>query len=286
MSGAEFFTSLEIGFIYGIVAVGVFLTFRIIDFPDLTCDGSFACGAATAAVLLKSGVSPITALLAAAGAGGLAGVATGILHVKFRVTNLLAGFLVAFMLYSVNLKIMGGIPNIALINETTLFSNGQSLLILVGLMGAITALLSYVLMTDFGLGLRSIAYNKPLAKIMGIQVGSLTIIGLALSNALIGFGGGLYCQHQSFCDVSLGAGTVIIGLAAVMIGEKLLPFRSLFISVLACFLGSIIYRLLIALALHSDWLGLETSDLNLITGLAILIVMGLPKLRGTTTCSV
>lgn len=285
MSGAEFITSLEIGIIYGLVAVGVFLTFRIIDFPDLTCDGSFTCGAATAAILLKSGVSPVLALLAAAAAGAGAGIVTGILHVKFRVTNLLAGILVAFMLYSINLKIMGGVPNIALINETTLFSNRHSLMILGGLMVAMAGFISYVLMTDFGLALRSLAHNKLLAKIMGVQVGRLTLIGLALSNALIGFGGGLYCQHQSFSDVSVGTGTVIIGLAAVMIGEKLLPFRSLVISVIACFLGSIIYRLLIALALHSEWLGLETSDLNLITGLAILMIMGLPKWKGATLCS-
>lgn len=284
MSGAEFITSLEIGLIYGVVAVGIFLTFRIIDFPDLTCDGSFTCGAATAAVALKAGFSPITALLLAGSAGAIAGFITGILHIKFRVTNLLAGILVAFMLYSINLKIMGGVPNITLMNEPTLFSGGHSLIILILLMMAIVGLVSYLLMTDFGLALRSIGYNQKLAKIMGVSVGTMTVIGLSLSNGLIGLGGGLYCQHQNFCDVSLGIGTVIIGLAAVMIGEKLLPFRSLFISILACFIGSIIYRLLIAFALHSEWLGLETSDLNLLTGLAILGIMGLPKVKGATPC--
>lgn len=280
MSGAEFLTSLEIGLIYGVVAVGIFLTFRIIDFPDLTCDGSFTCGAATAAVALKAGLSPLISLLLAGSAGGIAGFTTGILHIRFRVTNLLAGILVAFMLYSINLKIMGGIPNITLMSEPTLFSDGRSLKMLILLMIAIAGLISYLLMTDFGLALRSIGYNQKLAKIMGVSVGSMTIIGLSLSNALIGLGGGLYCQHQSFCDVSLGIGTVIIGLAAVMIGEKLLPFRSLTISILACFMGSIIYRLLIAFALHSEWLGLETSDLNLLTGLAILGIMSLPKVKG------
>lgn len=285
MSGAEFFTSLEIGLIYGVVAVGIFLTFRIIDFPDLTCDGSFTCGAATAAVALKAGLSPFLSLLLAGSAGGIAGFVTGILHTKFRVTNLLAGILVAFMLYSINLKIMGGIPNITLLNEITLFSDTNPLVTLILLACCVWGIMSCLLTTDFGLALRSIGQNKRLGEVMGVRVASLTVIGLALSNALIGLGGGLYCQHQSFSDVSLGTGTVIIGLAAVMIGEKLLPFRSLWFSVLACFLGSIIYRLLIALALHSEWLGLETSDLNLITGIAILLIMGLPKLKGARLCS-
>lgn len=284
MSGAELLSSLEIGLIYGVVAVGIFLTFRILDFPDLTCDGSFTCGAATAAVALKTGLSPLASLLLAFGAGGMAGFITGILHIKFRVTNLLAGILVAFMLYSINLKIMGGIPNITLMSEKTLFSGINPLLILILLACGIWGIISCLLTTDFGLALRSIGQNQRLGEVMGVHVASLTIIGLALSNALIGLGGGLYCQHQSFSDVSLGTGTVIIGLAAVMIGEKLLPFRSLWLSVLACFLGSIVYRLLIALALHSEWLGLETSDLNLITGLAILIIMGLPKLKGASAC--
>ena len=143
MSGAEFLTSLEIGLIYGVVAVGIFLTFRIIDFPDLTCDGSFTCGAATAAVALKAGFSPIIALLLAGSAGGIAGFTTGILHIKFRVTNLLAGILVAFMLYSINLKIMGGIPNITLMSEPTLFSGGRSLMVLI-LLEFMVALLQWV----------------------------------------------------------------------------------------------------------------------------------------------
>lgn len=285
MSGAELLASLEIGLIYGVVAVGIFLTFRIIDFPDLTCDGSFTCGAATAAVALKAGLSPLPSLLLAGAAGGIAGFITGILYTRFRVTNLLAGILVAFMLYSINLKIMGGVPNITLMNEDTLFSGTSPLLILIFLTVSIWGLISYLLATDFGLALRSIGQNKHLAEVMGVRVANLTVIGLALSNALIGLGGGLYCQHQNFSDVSLGTGTVIIGLAAVMIGEKLISFRSLWFGVLACFLGSIVYRFLIALALHSEWLGLETSDLNLITGLAILIIMGLPKIKGATTCS-
>ncbi|WP_032112499.1 ABC transporter permease [Candidatus Paracaedibacter symbiosus] len=285
MSGAEFLTSLEIGLIYGVVAVGIFLTFRIIDFPDLTCDGSFTCGAATAAVALKASLSPLTSLLLAASAGGLAGLATGILYVKFKVTNLLSGILVAFMLYSLNLKIMGGIPNITLMNEGTLFVGSNALMLLIAISLGIGSLLSYLLATDFGLALRSIGQNQQLAKVMGVRLASFTVAGLTLSNALIGLGGGLYCQHQSFSDVSLGIGTVIIGLAAVMIGEKLLPFRSLWLNVFACFLGSIVYRLLIALALHSEWLGLETSDLNLITGLAILAIMVLPQLKGKSTCS-
>ena len=277
MSGAEIIASLEIGLIYGMVAIGIYLTFRIIDFPDLTCDGSFVFGAAASAVALKMGVDPWLTLGIATLAGGLAGLATGILNVYFRVSNLLAGILVAFMLYSINLKVMGNIPNIALINEPTIFSVLHPLAILAIVALIIWLITSYILTTDFGLALRSIGQNPKIAAVYGVRISLMTIAGLVLSNALIGLGGGLFTQHQGFVDVSQGVGTVIIGLAAVMIGEKLLRFRSILFGILCCLLGSIIYRLVIALALNSEWLGLETTDLNLITGLIVIAIMWFPQ---------
>ncbi len=282
MSFNELLMSLEIGLIYSVIAIGIYLTFRIIDFPDLTCDGSFVLGAVTSAMLVKHGYNPIIALLYSAIVGGLAGFITGILNTKLKVTNLLSGILVAFMLYSVNLRIMGGIPNIALINQTTIFTNYNQLLVLIVIVGIIWLLFSYLLMTDFGLALRSIGQNKRLAINSGVKQQQMIIIGLILSNALIGFGGALFSQHQGFADVSQGIGTVIIGLATVMIGESVLPFRSPWIMVFSCMLGSIIYRIFIAIALHSEKLGLETQDLNIITGLLVIGVMLLPHRK--TSC--
>lgn len=279
MSLMEILMSVEMGLIYGIAAMGICLTFRIIDFPDLTCDGSFVLGAATAAVLIKSGYNPCIALLIAGLAGSIAGLCTGILHIYFKVTNLLSGILVAFMLYSVNLKVMHGTPNIALIDTATIFTDHNSLVILFITAILIWLLGSFILSTDFGLGLRSIGQNKRLALNCGVNISSMTLIGLALSNALVGLSGGLFAQHQGFADVSQGLGTVIIGLAAVMIGEKLFATRSIWLSLLSCLVGSILYRLIVAFALHSEWLGLETQDLNLITGIMVVAVMWMPPLK-------
>lgn len=283
MTWIELFTSLEIGLIYGIVALGIYLTFRIIDFPDLTCDGSFVSGAAACAVALKSGFNPIMALLFSLIAGGIGGLITALLHKYGRLSALLSGILTAFMLYSLNLKIMGGIPNLTLIQETTLFNWGNPLLILLFIVSLVWISCSYFLLTDFGLGLRSIGKNPQLATSYGVNISFFILIALVLSNGLIGFGGGLFCQHQGFVDISQGVGTIVIGLAAVMIGEKLLPFRSMWIAPLLCFAGSLLYRLLIALALHNEWTGLESSDLNLITGLLIVLIMRLPRLGGIKT---
>lgn len=285
MSFTELLMSIEIGLIYGIVAIGIYLTFRIIDFPDLTCDGSFVLGAVTSAVLIKNGHSPIISLLIASIAGGVAGFITGILHTKLRITNLLSGILVAFMLYSVNLRVMGGIPNIALINQTTIFNYIiiNPLLLLIITTGIIWLLFGYLLITDFGLALYSIGQNKRLAINVGIKTQQMIIIGLILSNTLIAFGGALFSQHQDFADVSQGVGTVIIGLAAVMIGESILRFRSPWIIIASCILGSVVYRIFVAIALHSDKLGLETQDLNIITGLLVIGVMLIPR-RGSRAC--
>ncbi len=279
MNITEFIMSLEIGLIYGMVAIGIYLTFRVIDFPDLTCDGGFVLGAASSSILIKVGVNPWLALLVAFFAGNIAGLITGLLNTYLKVTNLLAGILVAFMLYSINLKVMGGLPNIALITQTTIFTGNNQLLILCILCSLVYLLYSYLLITDFGLAMRSIGQNQRLASNCGIRVKEMTVIGLMLSNGVISLGGAIFSQHQGFADVSQGIGTIIIGLAAVMIGEKLLPFRTAWSTVLGCLFGSIIYRLFICLALHNEKFGLETQDLNLITGLMVVGIMVLPHAR-------
>ena len=277
MNIAEWMMSLEIGLIYGIVAMGIYITFRIIDFPDLTCDGSFAIGCLTSAMMIQAEYSPIIALLTALFAGGLAGLVTGLLNTVMKVTQLLSGILVSFMLYSINLKITGGVPNIALIKQITLFTNHSALIILFSAVFISIFLCGSLFSTDFGLALRSIGQNKRLALNCGVNVSKMTLVALILSNGLIGFSGALFSQHQGFADISQGVGTIVIGLAAVMIGERLSSSKSMWIAFLTCILGSILYRIFIAIALHSEWLGLATEDLNLITGLMIIAVMLIPR---------
>ena len=278
MSGVEFLTSLEMGLIYSIVAVGIYLTFRIIDFPDLTCDGSFVLGAALSAGLIQHDMHVCFALLLSAGGGVIAGLATGILHIKLRMSPLLAGILVAFMLYSINLRVMGGVPNITLSESLfTQYPGFSTIGILSSLSLVIWYCLSRFLDTDFGLGLRSVGENPKLGPLLGVNPRSMVLVGLGISNGLVALGGGLFAHHQEFTDISQGVGTVIVGLAAVMIGEKLLPFRSLWVCILSCFAGSILYRLIVALALNANFLGLESYDLNLITGGLVIGVMMIPQ---------
>lgn len=283
MSITELLFSLELGMIFGIVAIGVYLTFRVINFSDLTCDGSFVLGAAVSSILIKSGCNPVLALFAAVLSGIIAGLCTSILNIYFKVTSILSGILVGFMLYSINLKVMQGVPNLTLINEITIFSGYNSLIILALVSLTVWFIISYFLVTNFGLALRSTGQNSLLSAANGVKIEYMTMTALALGNACIALGGALFSQHQGFVDISQGIGTIITGLAAVMLGEKLLPFRSPWIMITACFLGSFLYRILVSYALHSEILGLSTQDLNLITGALIVLVMLIPT-RKIQTC--
>lgn len=293
ISFQEIIVASEIGCIYGILALGIYLTFRTIDFPDLTCDGSFVTGAAVSAILIKSGANPFIAIFAASIAGGLAGFCTGLLNVKLKIDALLSGIIIAFMLYSVNLRILGKSPNISLVGEKTIFSFGNLLVISVLFVGILILILTYLVNSDFGLGLRSIGQNRKFAVANGINVSAMIIFGLILSNALIGMCGAVFTQYQGFCDVSQGMGCLVIGLASVIIGEKLMNRIQIFdrikcsvglqsliriFSIFAfCVIGSVCYRIFISLAINSDILGLKTQDMNFITGLLIIFVMGRRK---------
>lgn len=270
MTAAEWTMSVEMGCIYGMVALGIYLTFHVIDFADLTCDGSFVLGAATSSICIKSGWNPWMALVLASLAGGFAGYATALLYTRCKIKDLLAGILVAFMLYSVNLRVMGGLPNITLTHQMTLFTGSSPLFLLAG---GSWLFCSYLLSSDWGLALQSVGQNRKLALNCGVAIEPMIQVGLSLSNGFIAMGGALFSQHQRFADISSGTGTVIVGLAAVMIGQRILPLRSPWIALLSCFLGSILYRILMSVALHSELLGLETRDLNLVTGLLIILVM-------------
>ena len=272
----EIITSLEIGIIYGIIAMGIYVSFRIIDFPDLTCDGSFVLGAACSGMLIKSGYNAYLGLIFALIAGLFAGFVTGVLKSYLKISALLSGILVAFMLYSINLRIMADMPNIPLMGASNIFIE-NNLLILVIIFLLVFALVGYLFSTDFGLGIIAIGQNTRLAKNYGINVKKITILTIMLSNALIALGGAVFSQYQGFVDIGSGVGTIIVAFTSVIIGEHILPYKSIWIKLISCLLGSVIYRLFINFALHSDYLGIKTSDLNLITGLLIIIIMALPK---------
>lgn len=274
MTLVETLTSVELGLIYGIVAVGIYVAFKVLDYPDLTCDGSFTAGAATCASCLQSGLPISSAIVLACTVGGLSGFVTGILNRFCKISPLLSGILTAFMLYSVNLRIMKGIPNITLSLDASFLT---SMPILILFSGGICILLSYILLTDFGLGIRCLGKNSKLAIIQGINPDFYTIIGLILSNALISLGGSLFSLHQGFADVSVGVGTIIMGIASIMVGEKILPDRPIYWDILSCIVGSIVYRIIVALSLHLEWLGLTSSDLNLVTGVLVILIMLMPK---------
>jgi putative ABC transport system permease protein len=293
ISFLEIIVASEIGCIYGILALGIYLTFRTIDFPDLTCDGSFVTGAAVSAVLIKNGVNPFVAIFAASIAGGLSGFCTGLLNVKLKIDALLSGIIIAFMLYSVNLRILGKSPNVSLVGEPSIFSFGNALIISVILVGILLLALTFIMNSDFGLGLRSIGQNRKFAVANGINVNAMIFFGLILSNALIGMCGAVFTQYQGFCDISQGIGCLVIGLASVIIGEKLLDKIRMFdhikcsvelqnlIRIFAIFafsvIGSVCYRIFISLAINIDILGLKTQDMNFITGLLIIFAMGRRK---------
>jgi putative ABC transport system permease protein len=277
LNTTELVAAIEIGLIYGIMAMGIYLTFRTINFPDLTCDGSFTFGAVVSSVLVKSGFDPWFALVLSAVAGGLAGFFTGFLNVRLKIEDLLSGIIVAFMLYSVNLRIMSGSPNITLMGEATIFNTSDVLLKIAAIVLALTALVAYVVSTDFGLGLRSTGQNKQFASACGVNANAMVVVGLMASNALIGLCGAIFSQYQGFCDISQGTGCLVIGLASVIIGEKILASRKVFYGIVACVVGSLIYRIFIAFAINSDIFGLKTQDLNLITGLMIVGIMAKRK---------
>jgi putative ABC transport system permease protein len=274
LSIQELITATSIGLIYCILAIGIYLTFRIINFPDLTCDGSFTFGAAISAVMIKSGCDPWICVIASAIVGGAAGLLTGALNVWLKIEDLLAGIIVAFMLYSVNLRIMGVNPNITLLDDRTIFSGDGDALATIGIfVFALAAVVAYFLSTDFGLGLRSVGQNRTFASACGVNTNAMVLIGLTVSNALVGICGAIFSQYQGFCDVSQGVGSLVVGLASVIVGERLLAFRNIAWEIVACVVGSVTYRIFIAFAVNSDIFGLRTQDLNLITGLMMIAIM-------------
>ncbi|WP_173934855.1 ABC transporter permease [Chelativorans sp. Marseille-P2723] len=287
MSAIAFWGAVELGLLYGFVAVGVFLAFRVLDFPDLTVDGSFPLGAAVAAVAITSGWDPWLACLLAAMGGAICGLVTAFLNVRFGILNLLASILTMIALFSINLRIMGR-PNMAVLNRETVVTPFYDLglpdhivrpLVLAVLVLVAVLLLARFLASDFGLAMRAAGANARMARANGVDVGRQIYVGMALSNALTGIGGALFAQIAGFADVTSGVGTIVVGLAAVIVGETLFRSRMLLVALLACVIGSVIYRVAVQLALSADLLFLRASDLNLVTAVLVALALILPKLR-------
>ncbi len=287
MSIYSMWGALEIGLIFGLVALGVLISFRILRFPDLTVDGSFPLGGATAATLISAGWDPFSATVVATFAGALAGMVTGWLNVKLRIMDLLASILMMIALYSINLRIMGR-PNVPLIMEPTVFTSLQPgflvdyiarPLILLVVVVVVKVLLDWYMSTQMGLAIRATGSNPRMARAQGVATGAMILVGMAISNALCALAGALFAQSQGGADISMGIGTIVIGLAAVIVGESIMPSRRLLVTTLAVIIGAVLYRFFIALALNADFIGLKAQDLNLVTAVLVTVALVLPLLK-------
>lgn len=278
------------GVLWGIMTLGVYLTFRILNIADMTCDGSFALGGSVCAVLVKNKVNPLLAVGISFIAGILAGLATGLMHTKLKIHEILAGILTMIALYSINIRIMGR-SNTPLLGVQTMMTKMQSAfgispnlssLIIGAVFSAIlVALLYWFCGTEIGSCIRATGNNEHMVRAMGVDTDKMKLLGLMISNGLIAVSGALVAQSQGYGDVGMGTGTIVIGLASIILGEcifgslgKSLPFYYTLLSVV---LGSIVYRIIIAVVLQ---LGLKSSDLKLLTAVIVVIALSIPVLAG------
>lgn len=277
----------EIGLLFGLVALAVYLSFRVLNLPDLTVDGTFPLGAAVAAALISHQVDPFAATALAVLAGVAAGSATAVLSLRFGILHLLASILVMIALFSINLRIMDR-PNIALIGERTVLTaaEGHGLAapwllptVFLAVLIAVSALLWLFLTSQLGLAMRAVGANPRMAAANGIDTARLTTLGLGISNGLVALAGALFAQSQGAADVSMGIGTIVIGLASVIVGDSLIGSRTVLQAVAAACVGSVLYRLVIALALNADVVGLKAQDLNLVTAVLVVVALVLPRFR-------
>lgn len=296
MSFYAFIGALSQGLVYGLMALGVYLTFRVLDFPDLTVDGSFPLGAAVSAVLIVKGVNPFITLPVAILAGMAAGFVTAFLSTKLGILNLLASILTMIALYSINIRIMGK-PNIALIGQPTIFDyflNFREFLSLHGIPGYIMTPLLFLIIiiivkivldlflhTEVGLALRATGDNESMIRAQGVNSHFTIMLGVAISNGLVALAGALVAQNQGSADVNMGVGTIVAGLASVIVGEAVIGEMTVFRATIGVIIGSILYRLSIALALtlRIGQLHITPSDLKLITAVLVVIALTFPAVR-------
>lgn len=289
MSLLALFGALESGLIYALVALGVYISFRVLDFPDLTADGSFPLGGAVAGVAIIADVNPWLACIFGMLAGGVAGLVTAWLHVKLGILQLLSSILVMVALYAVNLRIMQA-PNLALLGEPTIFdelvtdSNGYWMrcVVIGGVVIAAKFFLDWFFSTEMGLAMRATGSNLRMSQAQGIATSRSILLGMAISNGLIALAGAIFVQTQGGADISIGVGTIVIGLAAVIIGETIMPAKKMRWITLSAIVGAILYKFFIQIALSNDTLraiGFGPQDVNLVTALLVVIALILPKIK-------
>lgn len=280
------YSALAQGTLWGVMALGVYITFRILDIADLSCDGTFALGGCISAIFITKGVNPFLTLLIALVAGMAAGWVTGILHTKLMIPAILAGILTMIALWSVNIRIMGG-PNVSLLGEDTAFTKVMSVFgfdqtlstLLVGVViGVIVIIALYWFFgTEIGCALRATGNNEYMVRALGGNTDTSKVLGLVISNGLISVSGALVAQNQGYGDVKMGTGSIVIGLASIVIGEVVFGKRFNFAYILASLIGgSIIYRMIISLVLH---FGLSTDDMKLFTAIVVALALGIPALK-------
>ena len=280
--------SVAQGLIWGVMAIGVYITFKILDFADLTVDGSIATGGAVAVMMMLSGQNVYVALIAATIAGMLAGMVTGLFHVALGIPGILAGILTQLGLYSVNMRIMGKSNQAISVDKYDLILSLRNIphAILVGAIFCIVliAFLYWFFGTEIGRGFRATGNNEKMARAQGINTNNMKIIGLMLSNGLVGLAGGLYAQYQGNADVNMGRGAIVIGLAAVIIGGVVFDkvFHNFALRLVGVVGGAILYFVVIAVVL---WLGLETTDMKLISSLIVALFLAVPHLKGKYAAS-
>lgn len=267
--------TLEQSLIFAFMVLGLYISYKILDFPDLTVDGSFSLGASVVAISLVNGIDPIIAMILACIAGSLAGFITGYIHVKYNITNLLSGIIVMSGLYSINLRIMGR-SNIPLFNVNTMFTSGNSLLKIIILLIVVKLILDFTLKTKFGFALRAMGDNEVLLISLGINEKNIKIIGLMLANSLVAFSGGVLAQYQGFSDIGMGTGTIITGLASIIIGESIFKETKFINMTLLVILGSVIYKFIISITLT---MGMNPGDLKLITSIIVIAIMGSKNIK-------
>lgn len=283
------------GFIWAVLALGVYISFRLLNFADLTCEGCITFGASISAMLIWKGVNPYLSLLIAFAGGCIAGTVTGILHTKLKIPPILAGILTMISLYSINIHVMsfatgsGGTANLSLLNfrSRTIYAQissltgigktYMSLIFGVTVSVALIGLLYWFFGTELGCAIRATGTNERMCRAQGIDTDLTKICGLALSNGLIALAGAFLCQYQSYTDVNMGVGSIVIGLASIIIGETLfMRFKNFYMKMLGVAVGAVIYRIVVAFVIYS---GMPSENLKLMTAVIVAVALALPIIR-------
>lgn len=293
MTTAALLAALEQGCLYGIMALGVYITFRVLDFPDLTVDGSLPLGAAVAAVAISAGIDPYRAMALASAAGFVAGACTALLHTRLGILGLLASILTMIALYSINIRIMDG-PNRTLLGQPTFLDDLEALGLplyqvtpwaMAALVLVIACGLIWFLRTEYGQAMLATGDNPAMIRALGVNTDRVLLVGVGISNALVALCGAVVAQNQGSADATMGVGTIVAGLASVILGETIVGASTVARACLAVILGSILYRVAIALALsvHVGPWSLSPSDLNLVTAILVVLAMTSPRLARRRT---